>query len=281
MNCNAYDPSTDTICWRSCERVGCPIMHMTTDLNIVLSRLIHHDKHGKNISLFIDSNVERIEKLAVYSPEIRSALIKVQQLITCDDAPDCGAPDTGELFLADKYDQYAGEAGPHCAQVTTSLIRSHHSSDDLIIRPLAEIPLFITDKSKQLPYIERPDSERSTLHWGQLKLFMSELWFMMKYTKGAKSLVYAGAAPGNHIPFLAGLFPHIQFILYDPAPFCKGLTGGRSKNVRCYNELFTENSVKKYMIKGNSSSSSMLFICDIRTGPFEKFVKDDINRQAN
>lgn len=33
-------------------------------------------------------------------------------------------------------------------------------------------------------------------------------------------MLYAGAAPGNHIHFLAEqLFPELKFILVDPAPF--------------------------------------------------------------
>jgi hypothetical protein len=32
-------------------------------------------------------------------------------------------------------------------------------------------------------------------------------------------LVYAGAAPGTHIPALAALFPGVHFVLVDPAPF--------------------------------------------------------------
>lgn len=31
--------------------------------------------------------------------------------------------------------------------------------------------------------------------------------------------VYAGAAPGTHVPILASLFPHVRFMLFDPAPF--------------------------------------------------------------
>lgn len=31
--------------------------------------------------------------------------------------------------------------------------------------------------------------------------------------------VYAGAAPGTHVPILAALFPRVLFILIDPAPF--------------------------------------------------------------
>jgi hypothetical protein len=32
-------------------------------------------------------------------------------------------------------------------------------------------------------------------------------------------VVYAGAAPGIHIPELCKMFPHMKFYLYDPAPF--------------------------------------------------------------
>lgn len=37
---------------------------------------------------------------------------------------------------------------------------------------------------------------------------------------GRPLVVYAGAAPGTHINYLANLFPHVDFLLVDPSDFC-------------------------------------------------------------
>ena len=61
--------------------------------------------------------------------------------------------------------------------------------------------------------------KKNIIHIGQLKLFMGELTFLLTYYKPTAIVVYVGAAPGGHIPFLASLFPTIKFILYDPRDF--------------------------------------------------------------
>jgi hypothetical protein len=45
--------------------------------------------------------------------------------------------------------------------------------------------------------------------------------------------VYAGASPGEHIPYLCMLFPQVHFILIDPRPFCTFLSNpdNRPSNV--------------------------------------------------
>src|SRR5690606_4929774 len=69
-----------------------------------------------------------------------------------------------------------------------------------------------------LQYSDRAPNTPS-LHIGQRKLFISELQFLTRYIGQADIVLYAGAAPGDHIGFLASLFPELVFILVDPNPY--------------------------------------------------------------
>lgn len=73
---------------------------------------------------------------------------------------------------------------------------------------------------ERIPLILRlkPNSILSCVEWGQLKLFISEVELLTMFPE-QKTVIYVGASPGNHIPFLASLFPEKHFILYDPSPF--------------------------------------------------------------
>lgn len=61
-------------------------------------------------------------------------------------------------------------------------------------------------------------------HFGQRKLFLSELHFLTQYLRTRTSnlpllVVYPGAAPSKHTGYLAQLFPEVTFILIDPTRF--------------------------------------------------------------
>eukprot|EP00808_Paulinella_micropora_P026279 g3430.t1 len=101
----------------------------------------------------------------------------------------------------------------------------------------------------------RPDHARSVLHWGQRKLLFSEIEFLLEYGYDNCKIVYAGAAPGNHIPFLSSLFPAYKFVLVDPNKF--GIE--ESETIEIRNELFTDEMAKEFQGQG------VLFISDIRT----------------
>jgi hypothetical protein len=58
-------------------------------------------------------------------------------------------------------------------------------------------------------------------HWGQRKLLLSEIEFLTDWAPLDRDsiVVYAGAAPGTHIAFLAEMFPRLSFVLVDPSEF--------------------------------------------------------------
>lgn len=65
---------------------------------------------------------------------------------------------------------------------------------------------------------------------------MSEIEFLTHFSEPDITVVYAGAAPGTHINYLADLFPQVRFVLVDPAPFkCKS-----SDRVIVRQEFFTD-----------------------------------------
>ena len=67
------------------------------------------------------------------------------------------------------------------------------------------------------------------LHFGQRKLLLSEIEFIVEYVLPSVSsgkpplIVYAGAANGSHLPILFQLLPMVRWILVDPAPFCEAV----------------------------------------------------------
>ena len=113
-------------------------------------------------------------------------------------------------------------------------------------------------QSLRLAYQEKQISEkRTTVHIGQRKLLMSEIGALMGLERETEYLVvYAGAAPGNHIPYLADLFPHMTFHLYDPRPF----SIRASDRIQLYNAYFTDATAEQYTI----TDLPLVFISDIR-----------------
>lgn len=172
--------------------------------------------------------------------------------------------------------QRLARENPHCAQVTTPLVRARYGEPEM--RPPEARPVYLGAGSELMRYARRPDSERSPLHYGQLKLFIGELWLL---TRAAAALgddltvLYAGAAPGTHIPLLASLFPACRFILYDPAPFCRAVAG--EPRIEAHQEPFTDAAAAAY---GEAlPAAKLVFISDIRTGKSEECVQADMALQ--
>jgi hypothetical protein len=121
-------------------------------------------------------------------------------------------------------------------------------------------------------YKRRRGQFKKMLHWGQLKLFLSEVEFLTKvYQQRTEDLpiicVYAGAAPGHHIYFLHTLFPDITFELYDPNPFTIKIPGRdvvARERIRTHQQFFTNEIASAY---ADQTAAYTVFISDIRTEP--------------
>ena len=113
----------------------------------------------------------------------------------------------------------------------------------------------------------------NSYHWGQRKLLIGEIYFLTKYNDPKKIILYIGAADGYHIDFLAKLFPHNRFILYDPGTF----KINPSQQIEIHKKFFTDSEAKKYRAMGKS----ILFISDIRNLDVIKNIKDKDENRAD
>lgn len=130
----------------------------------------------------------------------------------------------------------------------------------------------ITKDSERKQYVTRRNEFKRALHWGQLKLMLTEIEFltlvMLEYNESKDDrdiiFVYAGAAPGHHTEYLSSLFPEIHFELYDPNRFAIK----ESKMIKIHtgeiNGMFTP-SVAKYWKE--QVDKYVVFCSDIRTEP--------------
>jgi len=109
----------------------------------------------------------------------------------------------------------------------------------------------------------------TVLHWGQLKLLISEMDFFNRYLDPKKkyTVVYAGAARGDHTLLSLELYKNLFFVLVDPAKFNKDLF--KSKRVRIINDLFTNELAHKL----KKEFDNIIYITDIRTLPTEHEIK--------
>jgi hypothetical protein len=151
---------------------------------------------------------------------------------------------------------------PHTLQLRAPAWRRYA---DPTLHPLDALPRRLDDVAR-MKYRRRRLNERSTNHWGQLKLMAMEVEFLTEFARGPGSIeekwvvVYAGAAPGQHTAYLASLFPNCTFILYDPAEFCEALVRHPHDRITVVNGFFAEESAEEY-----AGRDDVLFISDIRT----------------
>ena len=114
-------------------------------------------------------------------------------------------------------------------------------------------------------------------HWGQLKLFTSELLFLTNYydPTEVKDLIYIGAAPGDHLVVLSKMFPNLTFHLYDRSEFNLDLS--TIKNIKINNGYFTSGDVEKW------KDVNCLLISDIRTVTYDssKTLMEDMKENED
>ncbi len=148
--------------------------------------------------------------------------------------------------------------------------------------------LDLSDLLRCEPYHRRALEFKPQLHWGQLKLFLTEVEFLTLVTQQAQRtdrapptgqdqklnketriiLIYPGAAPGNHTNYLHTMFPDMEFHLYDLQKFA---TKPNSK-IKLYEQYFTDDDAKKWRseIDDIRKTGVNLFVAlcsDIRTEP--------------
>jgi hypothetical protein len=125
------------------------------------------------------------------------------------------------------------------------------------------------------------DEDRTTVHFGQRKLFLSEVEFLTlccnSFDENTQNplVIYAGAAPGTHISLLSKMFPFIKFVLIDPAFFIVK----ENERIEIIQDFFTDALAEKFAEK--YKDHTILFISDIRVfGPGsinEDSLEDKVN----
>ncbi len=149
-------------------------------------------------------------------------------------------------------------ANPHCTQILKNTPHMEYEVD-------ADFWRILRENAGEMEYVASEGVVKTTIHWGQRKLLLSEIEFLTiigrRGLEGA-TVVYAGAAPGTHMGFLAGLFPGVKFILVDPAPF----TVRETSQITIIQDLFTDELARSLKEK----HETIYFISDIRTAdPFQ------------
>lgn len=128
--------------------------------------------------------------------------------------------------------------------------------------------MFLTEDSPSKKYYSRPWARKKNVrHWGQRKLFITEVHFLTLYGHLSNNVIYAGSAPGNHIPYLSSLFPDHHFHLVDPNPF----KAKKSSRITITNDYFTDELCEKY----KQELSDYIFISDIRTADYKQMTAED------
>lgn len=132
-------------------------------------------------------------------------------------------------------------------------------------------------KNKMI-YIPRKQKPSTTLHLGQLKLFLSTLQFLLYYAPKNEEvhIIYPGSAHGYNIIFLTELFPQCRWYLIDPGNFYKELYHN-SKIVYIKKSLFTDTILNE--VKEKTKNKFTLLISDIRLTTDNKSINRDHSLQ--
>jgi hypothetical protein len=142
------------------------------------------------------------------------------------------------------------------------------------------------------PYSKAAEQElfkqKANIHVGQRKLLLSEVQLLTMYYKRNTihpTVVYVGAAPGHHIRFLHILFPKIEFILYDGAPYEPALraaaastAANKAKIYELHNSFFTDDTCREIAAR---KLQKLIFISDIRMGEDNKNRFEDLVGRDN
>lgn len=131
----------------------------------------------------------------------------------------------------------------------------------------------LLDMNKGIEYKRRLNVFKQSLHWGQLKLMLTEIEFLSKILLDYRGnpdnkdkkiyFVYAGAAPGHHIYYLQKMFPTVHFELYDPNEFVVK----NNAMLKTHVQFFTDGDAEYWKKRTSDENLYLAFCTDIRTEP--------------
>ena len=153
---------------------------------------------------------------------------------------------------------------PHIAQV----FRGISPPDVFQQEPFDRI---LQAEAPTTPYRRRNLEVKTTLQWGERKLFLYELEFLTQYgVRPGTVVVYAGCAPATRIPFLASLLPHIQFVLVDPTPL--DFDESEITNVQVRQLAFDDTIAREIRATATAENKTLLFIANATTDTPNGFI---------
>ena len=123
---------------------------------------------------------------------------------------------------------------------------------------------------------------KTVVHWGQLKLLLTTIVFLMRVTKPSDKkviLIYAGSATGDATIILTEMFPYIEWYLIDPRKHNK-LLYKNTKVKEILQDYFTDDTAKQYAEKFKNRDCKLLFMSDIREGTEDEKIIDNQASQA-
>lgn len=176
-----------------------------------------------------------------------------------------GDKQTNDPRAAKDYDTFTCQSlwrrashNPHASQAVQSRDQLIPIITEWPLSLNGELPRVLTSDMPRLTYEPRRGASRTIQHWGQRKLLLSEIEFLTHFGSSEFAVLYAGAAPGTHIGYLAHtLFPQYSFVLVDPNRF--DVSEADFENVHIINDFFTSEMAEKF------AHLRTLFISDIRT----------------
>ena len=110
----------------------------------------------------------------------------------------------------------------------------------------------------RMQYRRRKGALKTVVHWGQRKLLMSEIEFLLLADEPNAVVVYAGAAPGIHVKVLLQMFSGMHFVLVDPGTF----RVAPSDRVTLVRGVFSDDLAAK--MRQTYAHAPLLFISDVR-----------------
>jgi hypothetical protein len=121
----------------------------------------------------------------------------------------------------------------------------------------------ITENTTFEPTIPKP---KTVVHWGQLKLFLIILFFLVKKVRTSDKtvhIIYPGAARGHTIILLCQMFPNTLWYLINPSPF-HSIIYNHPMIKEIKSEYFTDKTAEYYKDKFKNTKDKILLVSDIR-----------------
>jgi hypothetical protein len=134
--------------------------------------------------------------------------------------------------------------------------------------------LFFLSEDKEADYENRNHLSKQNSYYGQLKLFLELLSFILFWRDDTiEKLVYVGAMEGTNIAYIAKLFPSLHFDLYDKEQKGRKFDDElkKLKNVTVFNRYFEEKDIQMYLKENKNENkllthkTNIMFVSDIRS----------------